>query len=232
MGRFGKIASLPRDLRDQINRRLDDGESGVQLVSWLNELSEVQAVLTRNFEGRKINEQNLSEWKTGGYRQWQARQEMLAQAREMAADADELVQATKGRLTDHLAAILAARYAAAVAEWNGDATDEFRNKLRALREVCQDIVNLRRGDHSGARLFMEQERLEREREKTDEELFEQFRQWTKIPAIRDCLCANWLSPEDRERRIREIFGRKQEEPAAPNGDSHSNLETSIQNESG
>jgi hypothetical protein len=56
MGRYGKIARLPRDLRDQINRRLDDGEPGVQLVHWLNELPEVQAVLSRNFDGRKINE--------------------------------------------------------------------------------------------------------------------------------------------------------------------------------
>src|SRR5215469_8651937 len=159
MGRYGKIANLPRNLRDQLNRRLDNGEPGVRLIEWLNELPEVQAVLARNFDGRKINEQNLTEWKAGGYRDWQARQEMLEQAREMAADASELTQATSGKLTDHLAAILAARYAAAIANWNGEASDEFRSKLRALRELCQDIVNLRRGDHSGARLLIEQERL-------------------------------------------------------------------------
>ncbi len=187
MGRYGKIACLPRDLRDQLNCRLEDGELGIRLVEWLNELPEVQAVLSRNFEGRKINEQNLTEWKAGGYRDWQARQEMLAQAREMAADAAELTQASNGKLTDHLAAILSARYASLVANWNGEATDEFRAKLRALRELCQNIVNLRRGDHSGARLFLEQERLEREREKTGEELVEQFNEWARLPAIRDCL---------------------------------------------
>lgn len=232
MGRFGKIASLPRNLRDQINRRLEDGESGVQLVHWLNELPEVQSVLERNFDGRKINEQNLSEWKTGGYRQWQVQQEALAQAREMAADADELVQATKGRLTDHLAAILAARYAALVSQWNGDATDEFRNKLRALRELCQDIVNLRRGDHSGARLFLEQERLEREREKTEEELFEQFKEWAKNPNVRDCLCDNWLRPEERERKIREIFGRKPVEAVVANGSKPADIGPQVNSESG
>jgi hypothetical protein len=216
MGRYGKIANLPRDLRDQLNRRLDDGESGVRLIEWLNELPEVQAVLAKNFDGRKINEQNLSEWKAGGYRDWQARHEMLAHAREMAADASELTHATSGKLTDHLAAILAARYAAAIANWKGEASDEFRAKLRALRELCQDIVNLRRGDHSGARLFMEQERLAEEREKTEEELFEQFKEWASRPAVRDCLCANWLSPEERQRRIREIFRLKSDEPA-PNG---------------
>ena len=48
-------------------------------------------------------------------------------------------------------ALLAARYAAALADWNGEVTEEFRRKLRALRGLCQDIVELRRGDHSGAR---------------------------------------------------------------------------------
>ena len=175
---------------------------------------------------------SITEWKAGGYRDWQAQQEMLAQAREMAADASELTQATNGKLTDHLAAILAARYAAAIANWNGEATDEFRGKLRALRELCQDIVNLRRGDHSGARLFMEQERLAGEREKTEEELVEQFQEWAKNPEVRDCLCANWLSPEERKRRIREIFGRKPEESGAANGASGAASDGSNQTKSG
>ena len=228
MGRYGKIARLPRDLRDQLNRRLDDGEPGVQIVNWLNELPEVQAVLSRNFDGRKINEQNLTEWKAGGYRNWQALQEMLAQTREMAADAVELTRATSGKLSDHLAAILAAL----VANWDGEPTDEFRTKLRALRELCQDIVNLRRGDHSGARLFMEQGRLDQEREKTADELFAQFREWAKNPAVRDCLCGDWLPPEERERRIREIFGRKKQEPGAANGASNPSPDGSNQTKSG
>ena len=32
-----------------------------------------------------------------------------------------------------------------------------------LRELCSDVVALRRGDHSAARLKIEQARLERER---------------------------------------------------------------------
>jgi len=46
--------------------------------------------------------------------------------------------------------VLAARYAAALAGWDGEVTDEFRRKLRMLRGLCQDIVELRRGNHSGA----------------------------------------------------------------------------------
>ena len=65
-------------------------------------------------------------WRAGGFAEWQARQEALAQARELAADAAELETATEGRLTDHLAMVLAARYASVLAGWNGEATDESR----------------------------------------------------------------------------------------------------------
>ena len=62
----------------------------------------MKAILDGQFGGRPINEQNLSEWKARGHREWLVRQEALAQARELAADAQELCDATDGKLTDHL----------------------------------------------------------------------------------------------------------------------------------
>src|SRR5450432_905689 len=74
-------------------------------------------------------------------------------------------------LTDTLALWLAARYAVAtrrVAEAEGV------EGWRLLRELCGDLVELRRGDHSAQRLRMERERLELEREagrkRSEEEL--------------------------------------------------------------
>jgi hypothetical protein len=213
MARNGKIARLPREIREQLNRRLSDGEPGGPLLAWLNPLPAVQAVLAREFGGCAISKQNLCEWRAGGFAEWQARQETLARARELAAAATELAAATEGRLTDHLATVLAARYASALAGWNGEVTEEFRRKLRALRGLCQDIVELRRGDHSGARLQMERERLEREREKTEEEEVAHFERWAKNPQVREWICRDWISPEERARRIREIYGLPPEPPA-------------------
>ena len=115
-------------------------------------------------------------------------------------------------MTDSLATVLAARYAAALAGWNGELTEELRGKLRGLRSLCQDIVELRRGDHSGARLNLEQERLDREREKTEEEVVEHFKRWAKNPGVRDWICQDWVSPEEHERRLRAILGL---EPITP-----------------
>jgi len=66
MTRTGKIARLPQEIRARLNRRLQDGESGRQLIEWLNLLPEVQVVLRRDFEGREISDQNFSDWKAGG----------------------------------------------------------------------------------------------------------------------------------------------------------------------
>lgn len=214
MTRNGKIARLPRELREELNRRLREGEPGTTLVAWLNALPEARMALAREFNGRDISEQNLSEWKSGGYQEWLARREAVAQARELAADAVELGEATGGRLTDHLATVLAARYAAALAGWDGEVTEEFRRKLRVLHGLCQDIVELRRGDHSGGRLEIERERLERQREKTEEEVVDHFRRWSNNLEVRQCLIENAQNAKEKERRLREIFGLPPKEPEA------------------
>jgi hypothetical protein len=206
MARNGKIAHLPFEIREELNRRLQDGEPGGPLLAWLNALPSVQAVLAQEFGGCAISKQNLCEWRAGGFAQWQSRQETLVEARELVVEATELAAATEGRLTDHLATVLAARYASALAGWNGEVTEELRRRLRALRGLCQDIVELRRGDHSGARLKIEQERQGWEREKTEEEVVAHFQRWVKNSTVRDLICADNLSPEEKEARMRELFG--------------------------
>ena len=83
--------------------------------------------------------------------------------------------------------------------------------------ILQDITDLRRGDHSGARLKIEQERSDREREKTEEEVLGIFEHWAKNPILRDCF--RELGPEERTRRLREIFGREPKKTESQNGAS-------------
>jgi hypothetical protein len=157
--RTGKIARLPREVRDQLNRRLQDGEPHTRLVDWLNSLPEVQAVLKTDFEERPVSEQNLSEWKQGGYHDWAVQQEALEMIRQLSADTAELKQASAELLTDKLAAWLAARYVV-VAKSITVSEESDGNDWRRLREFCSDLVALRKGDHSQERLKLEQERLQ------------------------------------------------------------------------
>jgi hypothetical protein len=206
MTRTGKIARLPSEIREQLNCRLQDNEPGSHLLTWLNAIPAVKEMLARDFCSSAITKQNLYEWHIGGFAAWRARRETLAQARELMGEAAELAAATEGKLTDHLATVVAARYASVLAGWNGEVTEELRRKLRALRGLCQDIVELRRGDHSGARLKMEQERLECAREKTDEEVVAHFQCWIKKSVVRDLVRSDELSKEEKQRRMREVFG--------------------------
>lgn len=83
ISRIGKIARLPNHVRHELNRRLFDGAGGPQLLAWLNSLPEVQAVLAREFAGRPVNQQNLSNWRTGAYGEWRFRQEILTTSLEV-----------------------------------------------------------------------------------------------------------------------------------------------------
>jgi hypothetical protein len=106
MTRLGKIARLPRELREELNARLHHGEEGKELVAWLNWPPGAQAVLAAKFCGRPISPQNLSEWKKGGYEDWLRHQENRAYASmltEMAQDLEE--KAGKIRLEERLATL-------------------------------------------------------------------------------------------------------------------------------
>ena len=168
MARIGKIARLPGDIRAQLNSRLQDGGEGRQIVHWLNSLPEVKEVVGQKFDGRAINEQNLSDWRQGGYEEWLAHQDMLAQAVELAAHRQELEAVAPGQSpADHLAAAISFRYGAILAAQGPELDEKSLTQLKALSRICQAVVKLRRSDHNAARLKIETERWERAREQMD-----------------------------------------------------------------
>ena len=159
MTRNGKIARLPRSIREQVNRKLDDGITGVEIVEWLNTLPEAQALMAAEFDSRPIREQNLSEWKAGGYRDWQMRQEALEMVRSLAEEAGDLKKAAEEEpLTEALALWVASRYAVAAKKLAAEGM-EGEAHWKLLRAFCSDIVALRQGDHNAEKLKLERKRL-------------------------------------------------------------------------
>lgn len=149
--RNGKIARLPHEIREELNRRMRDGERGKQLLAWLNALPQTIEVVVRDFGGVAVSKQNLCEWRRGGFKEWQARQELYGKkVGELAAESNGYAAAAGGQLMDHLATVLGARYAVAFRRWKGPATNDLRSELRTLRGLCQEISVLRRGDHRKA----------------------------------------------------------------------------------
>jgi hypothetical protein len=158
MARNGKIARLPQELREELNRRLAENEPGAVLLKWLNELPAMRALLEREYGGKAVSKQNLCQWRAGGFAEWQARREILGSLDELTAEAEELTAATDGRLTAHLATVLAGRYAAIVAGWNGEMDETIRFKIKVLHGLCRDVAVLRQGEIREARRELKEER--------------------------------------------------------------------------
>jgi len=163
MSRIVKIARLPEQIREQINRRLQDGEKGRDIIAWLNALKEAKASLSKEFVGRAINDSNLSAWRLGGYRDWEAQQAALDEVRRVTSEGTELAKAGEHALADKLAVSLCGRYAVATRRLMEAGDGEKAWKL--LRELCHDLAVLCRGDHGAEWLRLEEERLKLIRQK-------------------------------------------------------------------
>ena len=204
--RNGKIARLSRALQNEVNQRLDKNEPGETLLEWLNAQPEIHTLLSAEFAGVPVSKQNLSQWRLGGFREWQLRQEVAADARELSTQARELESVQPTRLADSLATVLAGRYASLLRHWTGEVNPELEQSLRILRGMIQDVPHLRRWDHSAERVRLEQVEMESRQEMLPEALIEVFEKWARRPEVKDWLVQSWVPPEERARRKRELFG--------------------------
>jgi hypothetical protein len=165
--RRGKIARLPAYIREMLNQRLEAGESGRELVAWLNGLPAVEEVLEEHFGGRPINEVNLSEWRQGGFVAWQkdaAEQDWLEgvaeRAQGLAATGDG------AGIMDRLATLLGVELTRLAERWLGQEMDE-EERWKRLERMLKALDKLRRGDHRAARLGLARERWEVEEEQRE-----------------------------------------------------------------
>jgi len=130
--RNGKIAQLPVAVRDELNRRLDDGESGPRLLAWLNALPVVQALLDSR-SWRPINPPNLTAWRQGGYRDWRADLEARALSGSVTPKAQDL---SRSRVL-----LLASQ--CFVATNQVEAVGQGKEHWRMLRKLCGEVSRLR-----------------------------------------------------------------------------------------
>ncbi len=158
--RKSKIARLPVALRDELNQRLLDGAEGAQLVVWLNDLPTVRELLAKDFAGRPITEQNLSEWKQGGYEDWLRHQEARDWVRACRVEAAELGE-DAGAFS--VADCLSPALAVALGRWLRHAAAHAPNdpaQANALLVVAEAVDRVRRGDHRAQSLRLDRERFE------------------------------------------------------------------------
>ena len=127
-------------------------------------------VLTNEFAGQPIREQNLSDWRLGGYEDWLKQQEALEWVRNVSEEAVELGgESGNASLTDRLsvlAAVQVGRWLRELAsEWDGS-----EQQCQQLQELCQELAKLRRGDQEARWLQLAEERWRDEIDKEKRKL--------------------------------------------------------------
>jgi len=158
MTRRGKIARLPRDIREQVNRRLDECVEGKLIAEWLNSLPKVTDLMAAEFGGQPVSEVNVSNWKLGGYLDWLEHQEDLEAISRFGSDAGEIRKKSGGGLADQLAVCLAARIVRALRNMPS-AEEDPQGQLEWLRRLCADLSKMRKGDQNAESMRLKRERL-------------------------------------------------------------------------
>jgi len=153
MTRNGKIARLPAAIRTALNQRILDGEQGQPLVEWLNGLPNVQAVLQAQFDGHAITENNLSQWRNGGYAAWETGERMADNVKSIMDGTTALKAAAKEALTDRMALMLAANMA--IALQGLESMPDGIEKVKVWRELRIGVLALKRSEFCGELLKIE-----------------------------------------------------------------------------
>ena len=208
MSRKGKIARLPSAIRDEVNRRLLEGQSGSKILPWLNSLPEAKAVLDEDFEGLLVTDQNLSEWRKGGFAEWLARREKLEATKELSQFAANVAKAGNGSLSEGAAAILAGKLLELL-EGLGDE----KPTAETLDALTLALSRLRAGDHNAEklrlttlRLDQTAELLELERQKFQRTTCELFMKWREDERARNIADGPGTNDEKINQLGSEMFG--------------------------
>jgi hypothetical protein len=113
------------------------------------------------FDERPITEQNLSDWKQGGFLDWQRNQEARSLVREFLSQAEEVGEETGGdalldRVSNIVAVVLLRLFREAAQAESGP------TQRRAVLELARELARLRRVDHQRQRVRLLEEQQRRQ----------------------------------------------------------------------
>ena len=155
MTRCGKIARLPKEIREELNQRLDlEDETETALAEWLNGLPEVQEVLKEFFGGQPIRQQNVSEWRLGGFVEWQMHRELQF---DMEAWREDSKKTGKDGVSDSFTSILATRMSNLAWRLLSAETDPHK-QWELMCAASKQFSRMRKDDHRLVRTQLRQER--------------------------------------------------------------------------
>src|SRR6185295_7186343 len=163
--RNGKIAALNRDIRESLNRQIRAKHSGTEILAWLNAEPAVRAVLDKDFAGQPINSKNLSQWRHGGYREWERHQAACNRRKRKTKEAGR--KGLRHDLGDELAELYAEELETTLDELLVMAPDA-KVRWTHLDKGLDQIRGWRRSDCQARRMALEEAKWQRRCELEDE----------------------------------------------------------------
>lgn len=198
MARQGKFARLPHALREEVNRRLLDGQTAGVILSWLNAQPEAVTVWDEHFKGAPATPQNLSEWRDGGYKEWLARREKVENLKTLSQFAVNLTQ-SGGHIADGAAAIISGHILEALEQAGniavtGGSDDAEADPSKGLANMAKAVASLQSSGVARERLALEKRKTDQkdqslalEREKFEKQTVQMFMKYAQDPKVQAIL---------------------------------------------
>lgn len=146
--RRGKFAQLPRHIRETINRMLDDGRTGREVLEWANAQPEVIAMVAEKFGGEPLSDNNLSQWFKGGFLDWRREQEQVEKTAALAELSMRIAKESGGSIAEGAVAIAGGKVLAALESADGE----------GLLDLITGVANLRGKEIDAAKLELAKHR--------------------------------------------------------------------------
>ena len=171
-----KIGRLPLALREALNHRLLEGQTGPKILTWLNSLPEAATVIAEmpTAGGHTVtafDDKNLSTWRLGAYARWLDHRDRIAQTKDLASYSVKIAKAAGGNITEGASAMLAGQLLEIIetlrdlrnpTDAPDDPSDKSENLLalaKAIDSVTRSISAIRAGDHSAQKLELDRRKL-------------------------------------------------------------------------
>jgi len=198
-----KIGRLPFAIRNELNERIRDGAQGADILVWLNCLPAVKKIL-RELKTSIVNAQNLTDWRSTGYKDWLEDQKDADRIRRLAEVSQTLAAAAGGNVAGVGCSIATAKIMDALESADDDKIADLSTalvKLRASENAAQKVAL---AEEKNA---IQKEQLELNRAKFERDTTRLFIKWAQSKdAIALATDKRLGSDEKTERLGRLMFG--------------------------
>lgn len=170
-----KIGRLPFAIRNELNERIRDGVGGPEILAWLNGLPSTRKII-RELKSGDINAQNLTDWRSSGYRDWLEDQCQADRIRRLAEISQTLASAAGGNAAGVGCNIATAKIMDAL-----ESADEEQ-----VADLAKALVQLRAGENAAQKVALaeeknaiQKEQLELSRAKFERDTARLFVKWAQ-----------------------------------------------------